>query len=420
MGANEINDLVNSLKDNPLYYIMKGNRELFYSNLLAWFFNDVELKPILIKTISQFLASHNYSNEMISKFESSDCLFRENNNYDCVFKTLSLIKNKKNKQGEIKEVKKYTKTLVIENKIKDFPSFHQLDTYSQKMRGDKEGGENCIKIVLSFAKQSVQIHEDWKNIYYKDFSDLFKTNVEEAHINEEKKLFIYQYCALINILSQLVENGNNIDIGSLGEEVSKDIYSMLSKLRYSKYLNDFITVLEQKNLRKNLSFTLKEFKDSKIGSKIFVNWQYATFTGGMIEAQLKLKKNLVFIMQLQDKGLAIGLENNDREAKKIKKMPKNKEKIKAQQSFFYKTLEKLKDKYPDFKNKIYGDKIDEKYNEISEKNKYIHGYNNMVYVLEEHMKIPDLNKDVVFNEMSRILITVFNMNKTKNKKDNTI
>lgn len=401
----DINSSVNILKKLPLYHIMKGNRELFYSNLLAWFFYDEEIKPIFIKTLSQLLESLGYPKESISKFENSDVMLRENNHLDCVFK-YSYYEKKRNGKSK----KKIINTLVIENKVKDYPTFYQLDKYSNKINKANKG-EDCIKIVLSFDYQNTKIHDEWENIYYKLFAEVFSKKIKDCSISENKKSLIDQYCYIINFLSHIIENQNNIVPSSLDSEIWKDIYSMLAKQRYSSWFNEFVSRIETKVPKENIVYTPKEYNESEYGKKIFITCQYATYTGGMIEGKIKLYENLEFIIEIQDKGIAIGFVNSNEGSSEIKEMNKGNDKTERQREYFYETVNSLKGDYKDLKDTLFKDKIDESYTKGSEKNNSLHGYNNMVYYLEERniRNNEDLEKSI--DEMIDLLRTVYEMKK---------
>lgn len=110
------------LNDEPLAHIMLGHRELFHSNLLAWFFRFIP------NAADQVFCSLTTNNCTQSKAVRE--VHREKNNLDLLFRWPG------------------RDPLVIENKVFSLPDERQLNEYSVKA---KKSGENPAFWLLSLS-----------------------------------------------------------------------------------------------------------------------------------------------------------------------------------------------------------------------------------------------------------------------------
>ena len=139
---NTIEQTILKLKSSPLFYLFLSSRELFHTNF--WFWLSTINETETIKLFSSTTINSNL------KFK------REHNQSSCEFKSKVdfFITNSDNKK------------IVIENKVKDFPTYEQLE------RIKKSFGESETELILATLFWSKEISFlGWKVVTYSELSD---------------------------------------------------------------------------------------------------------------------------------------------------------------------------------------------------------------------------------------------------------
>jgi len=107
LNANSVDLIVSRLMEEPLTHLMLGHRELFHSNLLAWFFRYIPES-----------ADHVFAPLTLYSQTPYECpreVLREKSNLDLVFRWPG------------------RRPLVIENKVFSLPDEEQLIGYTAKV-----------------------------------------------------------------------------------------------------------------------------------------------------------------------------------------------------------------------------------------------------------------------------------------------
>lgn len=269
-------------------------------------------------------------------------------------------------------------------------SYAQLNNYSTTLNADNEGGRYCAKVVLSFEDCSDCVHPDWTSIYYKDFATQFYKLLKERRADNVNVFFALGYTRLLYSLSTVIEYGESYDLKEIDSELQKELYSLFAKRRYSRYYRTLTNRLRYKDFANKICYNRNVF-DKSPKTKFYVNFQYATFTGGMIEAVIDLTDDIRFIIQLQDKGEAIGFV-----IKNVKmKTKRDSEKTEQQRILFYDTIKNIKNDYYGLVEKLFEHRADFDCKGKPTENHKIHGYNNMVYYLEDKVKISENSNNAI-------------------------
>jgi hypothetical protein len=170
---NPVELIARELNSEPLARIMYGQRELFHSNFLAWFFDTL---PALADTVFRDLASD--GDGMIRRVD------RERENLDLVL----------NWPGAA--------PLVIENKVFSLPEKTQLEQYLGKTTRWK--GSPAAHILLSMSPPREHVDE-WTYMSYQELSeriDVALADVDDASYEVES---VRRYSRVVRLLSALLD-----------------------------------------------------------------------------------------------------------------------------------------------------------------------------------------------------------------------
>ncbi|MGU3292503.1 PD-(D/E)XK nuclease family protein [Williamsia sp. M5A3_1d] len=214
---------IEQLRSNTLARLMPGSRELFHSNLLAWYFETMG-EPAR-RTLAA-LAGLADPPSQISRIE------REKNRFD-----LLILDDK-------------ARGVVIENKVFSIPRTEQLDEYSGKLRSMKSLG-HARPVLLSLADPSWPDgrYESrgrrgdpavvWHYVSYRRVAELMSSSIPSSSTSYEWST-VARYCALVETLSSVAEDMAAIEPESLvfpnfpsnqSDPFANQIYGSLRKLR---------------------------------------------------------------------------------------------------------------------------------------------------------------------------------------------
>ena len=301
---------VDDLKNNPIFAMSLGSKELFHSNFLAWLLTDETLKDKTKGVRKLLIESSEQKNIHID---------REKYNFDL------LIANGEETEDELKN--KEIKYTVIENKFKSMPRIDQLREYSQKIWSKKalKGKTECVllapkisitkfkekykeakekSICIKFNPQSEETIT-WKFCTYEDvIKCLNEFNIPEVKIGTE--FIVSKYCEFVNIL--LIELKNLTDKNFFPCKDDDKVFSLPNKKEpINTYTKLRIDDLIKKMWAEHLGLALKNW-DFKSGEYSNGN---AILT---IKAPGTEKSEDFFAVQIQDGRLKVCFElqkNND-------------------------------------------------------------------------------------------------------------
>jgi len=211
----EIDEVIIELKNNPLFAMSLGSKELFHSNFWAW------------------IMKHDETNTFLSLF------FSELKNVD--HESLKIQREKQNMDlsiGDSKQGKRY----IIENKIKSMPDKGQIIDYQAKIKDDEFGGG----ILTGLIKPSFDMpNNKWFFISYSSISKCLREMIEIGEFSKHKEI-ILRYCEMIDNITKLVKNFMDKSAGKL----KYDDCSMLDELRFANLCkkikaDDFVKYLKK-------------------------------------------------------------------------------------------------------------------------------------------------------------------------------
>lgn len=231
MEKNEQKVLEN-LRENAMFKMSLGSKELFHSNFLEFLWN-------LDKT--KFIAVINQLADPEIFFKKNDgteyFLSREKENFD-----LCIYHEEYSKSGKTKAMY----DLIIENKVKSIPDKKQLDNYKKK-----SGCQATIllSLVENFEDKEA-IEKEWKIVHYGGLSNAIREKYGESNI------YIKDYCDFIDLMHSLQKEivPNNFNQQSLwadyDEYKSYRLHDLYIKLRGLKFMD----LLKKKLVEKGITF----------------------------------------------------------------------------------------------------------------------------------------------------------------------
>jgi hypothetical protein len=173
----EIKNVVEKLTNSPMYYLFLSSRELFHSNFWCW-----------LKTINESETIKLFSDKV---FSSKTTFKREHNqSYDAIKSKIDLfIFNTTESQS-----------IVVENKVKDFPTLNQLDRIK-----DSFGKFKPELVLVTLFWSNDFIFKDWKIITYKEISNSinpkkFTSDLYHQNLIQDYKNFTFNLASLAEAL----------------------------------------------------------------------------------------------------------------------------------------------------------------------------------------------------------------------------
>ncbi|GHF05429.1 hypothetical protein GCM10016455_28380 [Aliiroseovarius zhejiangensis] len=153
------------LETSPMQRMSLGSRELFHSDFLSWLFEE-------------------YPRALAHVFDLTvkECkVAREEQNIDLVVR-----------DGE-------TPVLIVENKVKSYPDFAQLQRYSTRFPDvDK-------RYLLTLVPPSFAMPKGWKTVLYKDLAVGLQRWFEASHVSSEHRQYVVDYMTLVDHLATVAE-----------------------------------------------------------------------------------------------------------------------------------------------------------------------------------------------------------------------
>lgn len=274
MNQTDINTIIESLKESPLYNLSMANKELFHSNFLAWFGNIYKIE--FNRFINQLLGAGSWPDEI-----QDYSIVREYNHFDiCVI------------SGDKPRI-------LIENKVKSVPTKEQLDRYRSEVNED-----SCILILLTMTSHLHDLTgaKGWKIITYKDLSEkLSKVSLPNSYHSHLLK----DYCEYVDNLQQIIETFDD----------EESYFSKEKQTLYDLGIHDICgkrkaQVLYQKLFKECLNHgmnVVSKYEDL-LDDNIYVGWGYTNLP--LIEVRFRNQADVI-IIQIQGKQYRHAVEYYD-------------------------------------------------------------------------------------------------------------
>lgn len=372
-----IENIINELKNNPMFRLSLGSKELFHSNFLEFLWDSNH--GSFFNMLKELGCKRTWNDETY-------VLSREKENFDiCIF----------HKKGN-----KICYDLIIENKVKSIPRKEQLKEYYEKARD--HGSSNVDLILLSlveeFPDKSIIEQEkfkkecgNWRIVNYNQLYDA----ISKVYSNTDNTNYITDYCYFINQMHSLQSI-------ILGEEFENEAYykgeeqkllekvrlhDLYIKLRASKFISLLELKLEQKLEKEGIAKVItipcddyKKYDDIRQKTKdeiirVFLNYTIQSGTG-MIAAFIYKKGNngdKIIEVVIQGDQYRHGINSprykssNDDKETKLKNLWKDvsDDKYMKQTNDNSQFLEQYRNQYKDFC--VYGDDYVYRYLKIDSK-----------------------------------------------------
>lgn len=179
----EINELIQSLKENPIFHMSLGSRELFHSNFLAWL-GERHL-PTLLNSLLHDSASPSKWSTVLKPVRVE----REKHNIDLLVEFIHA--------GQ-------RCLLAVEIKVKDVLRRSQLIGYNKKIENIIEkreiARENVHKVTLTLTEPLGEL-PTWQVVTFQELSE--RLLPIDSNLNGDNKVFLRYYREFIHDLSRL-------------------------------------------------------------------------------------------------------------------------------------------------------------------------------------------------------------------------
>ena len=344
-----IKNKISHLKKSPLFYLFLSSKELFHTNFWAWLFeiNMAEAIKLFststhtnIKTpIREHKINYNPNSKSILNDKQTDNIKKISSVIDLFIKTEEL-------------------DIVIENKVKDFPTIEQLE----RIVGSFGPSPRASFLLISlFDTEVIELHETWNVMNYQELSNKINPSILVKGISEDDKIsyyesLIFDYKQFILNLHELAYDKelrvtNNYDFAN---EFNKDngkekgLFSLLDEIKFWE--------VYQKMRASHLKIEFEKFnKLSFIGPIVYgIHHQRSTINFPVIFLERKDKKGNLLEIGIQ-------LENNEfRRYIHCNQAQKLMDKMKENGIFFDKNFISLSGK----NNLNYGDRWKYQYEKI--------------------------------------------------------
>jgi hypothetical protein len=180
----EINEVIKSLTENPIFHMSLGSRELFHSNFLAWL-GERHLPTLLNGLLHDSAAPLKWSTVL-----KPIRVEREKHNIDLLVEFIHA---------------GYKSLLVVEVKVKDVLRRSQLIGYNKKIdeliKTREIAPENVHKVMLTLTDPSGEF-PNWQVV---TFQDLSKRLSIDSNLTRDDDLFLRHYREFIYDLSCLTK-----------------------------------------------------------------------------------------------------------------------------------------------------------------------------------------------------------------------
>ena len=307
-----VKDIVDKLRNNPVFRMSLASKELFHSNMLAWFLESWDSEDNLLSDIAKELAKlfmpdytvltvlreRKHFDLLIVLLPTKDC-------DDSIKNSLTEISNFFQNSEQISEDLLKTlngcKFAVVENKFKSIPNERQLNEYKQKAKITFKTKESKIKIEMKDENKNTTYYllapkvsldsfkekcSGWETISWNTISDTLSKALKKTKEKSDFTGEFIEYYAdfLENMLKLTTDIEEKLKLpNNLAFPKREDIRE-LSKIRiHDFYEKLWFNVLLSK---------IKTVENVKKGSG------YSN-SSGLVEFQIKNDHHVVYGVQIQ-------------------------------------------------------------------------------------------------------------------------
>lgn len=257
-----IEDVFNELKKSPLYNLSMSSLENFHTNFLVWLGNKHPEQTWTLLTGEQETPPN-------IKFEA-----QKNCGKNCKFDLC------------VKEKEKDNIILVLENKIKSYPTEEQLEKYNEVIEN-----QNCKKILLTLFPFEIKnqdqckgwivithskLAEDWKNFF----------NLRDVIYPEALVIDYFNMIEKIDEIVKIVKEEEHLE--------EYDIYEIADKLE------DFHDVYVKYRTFNLMNFIKEYVKEKRIDTKnIKFSTDFSNSNEGVINIEKQYNEKIILSIQIQ-------------------------------------------------------------------------------------------------------------------------
>jgi hypothetical protein len=286
--------LLEKLGKNPIFHLSMSSIELFHSNFIYWFINQIPKQDI-----PKFFRKNLDSQKNIPEV----AVMREKENIDLLIKVWYNGKDTK---------KKADYAIVIENKFKSFPTNTQLEKYEDKKIADKT---DYILLALSDI-HTRKVKPAWEVVNYKELAEWMMEYTALAIRDEpNNKVIIEYYLDLIEAMHEFFHNTgmdeDNLQNEPFIKKYADNFKEILQELRFESFLekqrSEWISYKIYERLNDKLKGELVEFStiinfeaEDFHKPRIFVKSGF-TRAQGIIDIKYQFKKDIAIGIQIQGK-----------------------------------------------------------------------------------------------------------------------
>lgn len=257
-NLNNLSQIEERLKSNPMFHFSLSSKELFHSNFLAWLWdNKRKSGNEFLKSFVEKIGDENNA-RIISQIEKNQYIIeREKNHIDL---TIIIHEDNAKKINNEIPINLILTKIYIELKVKSLPDYDQLDDYYNKLTNNNRETFNKFFIFLSLENikefkdvDHFESKEIWKNFTLFDIFD----------VKNEHNLYITDYIKLINNLKEYL-----LEYFKQGIK-SENKFRL--ELKNEVKLNDFVQKYYSLNLLKFFNNNEKLKDKVKEGPKNWIN-----------------------------------------------------------------------------------------------------------------------------------------------------
>lgn len=255
MGKDKIEILIKKLKISPLLYLSSFSRELFHSSFWYWLseLNKLETIKLLggrVTSDQEITVQREYKSKNENITAKIDLTFLE-------------------KQAPV---------IVLENKIKDYPTSEQLIKITKSIKHSHNNIQYILTTLFPIAKS--EIPENWKAVSYKEIAnrlipDKFVSyNDPSYHLIQYYKSFLTDLSCLSDVLCRTYAGGEyNFSIKGNEDFLFKQLNTIKFWEVYAKYRSSHFSNYIKDKLENN-----KDLRKDRISVIYSINHQKATVT----------------------------------------------------------------------------------------------------------------------------------------------
>lgn len=293
--ANDIPEVIEALKQQPVFQLSLADKELFHSNFLAWLATGYPefFISVLEKMSTQdgkIICTNSWKKDFLNNGLK---VKREYNNFD-----LCILANGK-------------PVFVLENKNKSIPYLNQLEEYNAKLEGS-----DAERLLLSLAtdipeRKSIE-KAGWKIVSYKELGVAMENSKDKLPSDVYPKSLIEDYQKFVSNLAELSEKLLGIDSYFVDNEILVKLADcrlddLAQKIRYSSFAAKLSS--KEINGRKIIIADAKKIKEKEVGT-VYANQDYTSRGGatGIIELAVKVDAQYALKIQIQGEKYRHALE----------------------------------------------------------------------------------------------------------------